>query len=745
VNASDRPSPSPAAEPSSPADPPGAEPPAPASPRDLSAILRPRSVAVIGASNRRGTIGGEITRNLVRHGFRGPVYPVHPTEVAIQSIRVWPDVRAIPDPVDLAIIAVPQPMVVEIARACADKGVRGIVVITAGFKEAGPEGVRAERELVAICREHDIPLIGPNCLGVVSTEPHTVLDATFAPTFPPAGTVAVASQSGALGVAMLDYARELNIGVSDFVSMGNKADVSGNDLIAWWGQDPRTRVILLYLESFGNPRRFAKVARAVTRTKPIVAVKSGRSRRGLLAASSHTGSLAGADVAVQALVEETGIIRVDTVEELFDMAAFLAHQPVPRGRRVAILTNAGGPGILATDAAEASGLEVPDLPAETSAAIAAFLPAAASVKNPIDMIASASPEQFEQATRLLLACEDIDALIVLFVPPIVTAPMAVGQAIARGAVGTDKPVISCFMGRHGIPEGLTSLQAANIPSYSFPESAVRVLARAARYGEHLREPEGTLVVPPGVDLDAARALVDAARPGWLAPAEVEALLQAVGVRTPGGRVARSAGEAAEHARALGFPVVVKLVAEEITHKSDVGGVKIDLRNESDVFGAWEAISAALAERGLGDQMQGVLVQSMVQGGVECLVGLARDPIYGPLLGFGLGGVHVELLQDVRFRIPPLTDRTAARMVRSIQGFPLLEGYRGAEPADVPAIEDLLLRISALAEACERVAELDLNPVKVLAPGQGCLVVDARVRIGEERPPRTRSGRACPAQ
>ncbi|MCB9781321.1 MAG: acetate--CoA ligase family protein [Alphaproteobacteria bacterium] len=696
--------------------------------RDLRPILRPRSVAVIGASNRRGTIGAEIVRNLVVHGFCGPVYPVHPTERAIQAVRAWPDVRDIPDPVDLAVIAVRQDQVLPVARACAEKGVGGIVVITAGFKEVGGQGAAEERELTELCRAHGIALVGPNCLGVVSTDPDTRLDATFAPTFPPAGGVAVASQSGALGVAMLDYARELNIGVSDFVSMGNKADVSGNDLLQWWADDPRTRVVLLYLESFGNPERFVQLAQRVTRDKPIVAVKAGRSQKGLQAASSHTGSLAGADVAVQALVDDTGLIRVDTVEELFDMAAFLAHQPVPRGRRVAVLTNAGGPGILATDAAEAFGLDVPDLGDELQAALAAYLPAAASTRNPVDMIASATPAQFRACAELLLASDEIDALVALFVPPIVTDPAEVGQAIASAAAGSGKPVISCFMGRHGVPEGLSTLQAAHIPSYAFPESAVRVLARAARYGEHLRRPPGRAVTPPGMDLDAARAVVDAAPDGWLSPDGCQALLSAVGIPVAAGRVARTAGEAAELARAMGFPVVLKLVSDTLTHKSDVGGVKVDLRHEGDVFAAWESIAGALASRGLAEHMQGALVQPMVRGGVETLVGLTRDPSYGPLVAFGLGGVQVELMQDVGFRLAPLTDRSAAELVRGIRGFPLLDGYRGSPPADVTAIEALLLRVSALAVACPRVAELDLNPVKVLAAGRGVVAVDARVRI-----------------
>ncbi len=699
---------------------------------DVRALLRPRSVAVIGASQRRGTIGAEILHNLIAAGFNGPVYPVHPSAIAVQSIRAWPDVRAIPDPVDLAVIVVPRDHVEGVVEACLEKGIKGLLVITAGFKETGEEGAVLERRIVAKVRAAGARLVGPNCLGIVTTDAETRLDATFAPTFPPAGTVSVASQSGALGVAMLDDARELNIGIRDFVSIGNKADVSGNDLISFWADDPETRVILLYLESFGNPKRFAELAREVSQKKPIVAVKSGRSARGLLAASSHTGSLAGADAAVQALVDDTGLVRVDTVDELFDMAAFLAHQPIPRGRRIGILTNAGGPGILATDACDAHGLVVADLPVVLADELRSFLPPAASVKNPVDMIASATPENFRHATRAMLASDAIDALIVLFVPPITTNSEEVGRAIAEGAAGIDKPVISCFMGRHGVPAALSQLQAANIPSYAFPESAVRVLARAVRYGEWRARPVGRRIVPPGVDLAAARAAlavgITRAEAGWLLPDDVSAVLSAVGVRLPEAVVATSAGEAASCARRMGFPVVVKLVAEGVVHKSDLGGVRVGLRNETDVFEAWEAIAASAVKHGVGDAMRGVLVQRMVEGGVETIVGVTRDPAYGPLVMFGLGGVSVELLRDVGFRLAPLSDRSAAELVRSVRGFPLLTGWRGAPVADVAAVEDLLLRVSALADACPELLECDLNPVRAMAAGEGCVALDARIRV-----------------
>ncbi len=701
---------------------------------DLSGLLRPRSVAVIGASTKRGSIGGEIFRNLLANGFNGPVYPVNPKAEAVQSVRAYPSIDDVPGPVDLAVIVVPAKLVPATMEACAARGVKGVVIISAGFKETGPEGAAAEARLQSLARERGMRLVGPNCLGVLSTAPDVCLDATFAPTYPPAGTVAIASQSGALGVAILDYTREFNIGVSDFVSMGNKTDVSGNDLIQWWDADPRTRVMLLYLESFGNPRKFTRLAREISRRKPIVAVKSGRTRRGMTAASSHTGALAGADVAVDALMRQTGVIRVDTVEELFDMAAFLAHQPVPRGRSVAILTNAGGPGILATDACEARELTVPDLAEDTLRRLQEFLPPEASFRNPVDMIASATPENYRKATRILLADPNVDALIVLFVPPIITEPKAVGQAIVSGSEGTEKPVLTCFLGRHGVPEGLQSLKRGNIPSYAFPESAVRVLDRAVRYGEWLRRPRGVerrfedLRRPEaGAAVAAARRRAGAAG-GWLSPGEIEHLLEAYGIHFPEARLVHDGAQAVAAAEALGYPVVVKMASDTVAHKSDVGGVRLDLRTAEEVERAVRDIGERLESQGLADRVTGYTVQPLIKQGVEVIVGVTQDAKFGPLIAFGLGGVHVELMKDVAFRLHPLTDCDAEEMVRAVKGYPLLTGYRGAPPADVAALEEVLLRVSALIGDFPEIAEMDLNPVKVLPEGKGCLAVDARVRL-----------------
>jgi acetyl coenzyme A synthetase (ADP forming)-like protein len=714
-------------------------------PVGLDAILRPRSVAVIGASRRPGSIGAAIFRNLLANGFEGPVYPVNPSANVVQSVLAWPSVTAIPGDVDLAVIVVPAAHVLASLEECGRKGVRGAVVITAGFKETGPEGAEREHALRNCARKHGMRMIGPNCLGVLNTATDICLDATFAPAWPPAGPVAFSSQSGALGLAILETAGALGLGISQFVSVGNKADVSGNDLLEYWEKDPSTRVILLYLESFGNPRRFTQIARRVGRTKPIVAVKSGRTRSGARAASSHTGSLAGADNAVDALCEQSGVIRVDTIHELFNVAMVLANQPLPRGARVGIVTNAGGPGIMATDACESHGLELPALADETVAALRAYLPPEASVRNPVDMIASATPESFEKTTRLVLEDANVDALLAIYVPPIVTTPLEVAQAIVRGVRAaaeslaargeSPKPVLSCFMGAHGVPEGLRSLQEGNIPSYPFPESAVLALSRVLRYAEWREAPEGREVHFDDIDLAAVRAAVGSglarAKDGsseWLNAEETRALLAATGITVAPVVLARTAGQAGEAAKQVGFPVAVKLASSTLTHKSDVGGVVLGLENEEQVRRAYADIGRRLDERGLRAQMEGVTVQPMIVDGVEAIVGMTQDPSFGPVLMFGLGGIYVELLRDVTFNVAPVTDKDVREMVSKVRGAKLLEGWRGAPPADRAALEQAIQRLSQLVGEVPELAELDLNPLKVLPEGRGCVVVDARIAV-----------------
>jgi acetyl coenzyme A synthetase (ADP forming)-like protein len=710
----------------------------------LDAVFRPRSIAVIGASRERGSVGAEIFHNLLEHGFQGAVYPVNPKADVVQSVRAYPTIEQVPGEVDLAIVVVPALRVNDIVEACGRKGVRAAVVISAGFKETGAEGRERERRLVELARRYDMRIVGPNCLGVLNTEPAVRMDATFAPTFPPPGPVAFSSQSGALGLAILEFAAKLGIGISHFISVGNKADVSGNDLIEYWEQDAGTRIVLLYLESFGNPRRFLEIARRVGRHKPIVAVKSGRTRAGMRAASSHTGSLAGADTAVSALCEQAGVIRTDTIEELFDVAMLLANQPVPRGSRVGIVTNAGGPGIMASDACETHGLEIVTLEDVTVSALRGFLPAEASTRNPVDMIASATPESFEKAVRLVANDPNVDALLVLYVPPIVTRPLEVAQAIVRGneaaiadaaAAGrSPKPVLSCFLGSHGVPEGLRSLQAAHIPSYGFPESAAIALARAVRYGRWRETPEGRERRFDDVDATAARkAMTAGSKNGetesrWLAPEAVRALLEAYRIASPPTVLATVPEAAVRAAEKVGYPVALKLASSTITHKSDVGGVVLDVRDEDEVRRAFEDMARRLEEHGHRGEMAGVVVQPMIRGGAEAVIGMTRDPMFGPLLMFGLGGTQVELLNDVVFRVHPLSDRDAAEMVRGIKGRALFDGYRGAPPSDVEALQEILLRISQMVGDHPEIVEMDLNPVSVRERGQGCIVLDARIAV-----------------
>ena len=688
----------------------------------MQRIFEPAVVAVIGASRERGKIGAEIFHNL--HGvFRGRVVPINSKAPEILGEPCFARLTDVPGPVDLAVIVIPTDGVAAAIDDCVAKGVSGVVVITAGFSETGDEGRRREAALLEKVRAAGIRMVGPNCMGLLNTDPRFLLNATFGPVFPPEGTVSLSSQSGALGLALLDYAAKLNLGISTFVSVGNKADVSSNDLIQYWSEDSRTEVILLYLESFGNPAKFAQIARRVARQKPIVAVKSGRSRAGSRAASSHTGALAESDQVVDALLRQAGVIRTGTLEELFDVAMLLSHQPVPRGRRVAILTNAGGPGILAADACEAQGLELPTLAPQTVAALRAFLPAAASVGNPVDMLASAPPEHYRQAEKLLLADDAIDSLLTIFIPPIAARSDDVAKAIVDGAAEALKPVLATFMSAKGAPSVL-----APIPCYPFPESAVIALARAAAYGEWKRRPAGRVPELAGVDRERGRAVVDRALErggGWLGPAESEQLLTAFGVAVAPMRLARTEAEAAAAARALGFPAVVKAVGPAILHKTELGAVRLGLPDEA-------AVSAACRElkNRLGDGLTDLLVQPMVPGGVEVIAGMTNDPTFGPLVLYGSGGTLVELMADVAFRLPPLTDLDVESMLDEVRGTALLRGYRGSPVLDEAALRDLLLRLSALADACPEVAEMDLNPVKVLE--RGVSVLDARVRV-ERRP------------
>ena len=697
--------------------------------RTLDPILRPQSIAVIGASRRPGTIGYQIVDNLVSHGYQGVIYPVNPKARAIHSIPAYASVTDIPGDVDQAMIVVPKEHVLDVVDQCGEKGIKGLVVISAGFREVGGGGAELEDRLVEKVKSYGMRLVGPNCMGVLTTLPELSMNATFAPSMPPRGPVSLMSQSGAMGVTILDYAAEYGIGIHDFVSVGNKPDVSGNDLVQYWADDDETRVILMYLENFGNPQKFNRLARQITKKKPIVVVKAGRTGVGARAASSHTGALAGADVAVDALLGQSGVIRVDTVEDLFDMAMAFDDLPVPTGNRVAIITNAGGPGIIIADACESRGLEVVALSEATQSALREVLAEEASVRNPVDMIASATPENYREVLDRVLADDGIDAAIAAFVPPLGVRQQDVAQAIVDAKQShPDKPVLAVLMGRQGLPQGRAELHEAGVPGYIFPESAAKALAGMYRYRQWMERPDGEFQSFE-VDRDAVRGIISEARETGtehLSGPDALEVFKAYGIPTLECRIVNSADAAAEAAQELELPVVMKIESPDIVHKTDVGGVVVDLRTAEEVRVEYDAMVNRVRNAEPEAEINGVLLQPFVRGGRETIIGGTTDPTFGPLLMFGLGGVYVEALKDVVFRVHPLTDLDAEQMVKSIRGYPVLQGIRGEPPSDEEAIRDVILRVSQLMGDNPAISELDINPF--LVQPEGGVALDARVRI-----------------
>jgi len=708
-------------------------------PSDLSALLAPRTIAVIGASRRADTIGHQITANLIGHGFTGAVYPVNPTARAVCSVRAYPTVRSIPERVDLGVVVVPRDHVIDVTRQCGEAGVRSLAVISAGFKEIGGEGAARESELLDVVRSYRMRMIGPNCMGVLNPHPSVSMNATFAPSMPPFGRAAFVSQSGALGVSVLDYAREYGIGISQFVSVGNKADVSGNDLLLAWEHDPEVKVILMYVENFGNPSRFLEIASRISRVKPIIVVKSGRSLAGARAASSHTGALAASDVAVDALLTQAGVLRASSIEELFDMAMAFTVEHLPRSRRTAVITNAGGPGILAADALETNGIAVVQLSNGTIDALRPLLPTEASIRNPLDMIASATPSGYRAALTAVLSDPNVDAVVPIFVPPFGVRQADVAEAIVEAArTRPEKPVLAILMGRDGLPQGRAELHGAAIPAYIFPESAARALAALNRQREWAEQPRSTDDPPLIVDRAAARAILDRAHAiasPKLDEGDALALLEAYGIPTAQARVVDDGFGAARAAREVGLPVAMKIVSPDIVHKTDVGGVRLDIRSPEEARLAFDDIVRAVGERTPEARIQGVLVQRMVQSGTELIVGAMRDRTFGVLVMFGLGGVLVEVLHDVVFRVAPLRSAEALSMLCCIRGAKVLDGIRGAEPLDRAAIADVIRRVGQLAQDFPEIEELEINPL--IAVGAGVVASDARVRIeirdGAQRP------------
>jgi acetyl coenzyme A synthetase (ADP forming)-like protein len=694
---------------------------------------------VIGASREAGTIGHRILVGLIQGSYNGPVYPVNPEADHVASIKAYESIEAVPGSVDLAIVCVPAETVHDVVDECHEQGVKALIVVTAGFSEIGQLGEERQLELRDRVYGHGMRMIGPNCLGLINTDPEIQLNASFAPFFPLEGSVAMASQSGALGLAILDYATGRDIGFSYFVSIGNKADVSSNDLIQYWEDDARTEVILLYLESFGNPRRFSRLSRRIGRKKPIVVIKGGRSEAGRQAASSHTAAMASPDVAVDALFQQAGIIPVDSLESMFNVGDMLVNQPLPDGSGVAVVTNSGGPGILCADVCESMGLDLVQLQDDTLDDLRHLLPETASLKNPIDMVASAGPEQYRRVLETVLQDEKVDSVIVIFTPLELDPSEEIAAAIRSGVedgsreVDRDKPVVGVFIERE---DERTQLHARDqrIPTFRFPEDAARTLGKVFQYSEWRRQDEEQptrMKKFDDFDVDSARELCRARaedQAGWLGFEDTRDLLSAVGLSSADAVLTDNPDDAVEAANRLGYPVVLKMSSRTLIHKTEWDGLELDLNNEEQVRDAYRTITDRLDEHDKLDELEGLVVQEQIDRGVELMTGMTEDEVFGPLLTFGLGGIHVEILEDISVRLTPLTERDAREMLDDIKGSKLLDGYRGHPPADRDALCDLLLRVSRLVDNVPEIKEIDFNPIKAFPPGEGYRIIDTRIRV-----------------
>ncbi|MDY0169952.1 MAG: acetate--CoA ligase family protein [Thermoguttaceae bacterium] len=698
----------------------------------LDGLFYPKSVAVLGVTPTPGTVPYDIFYNILATGYRGTVYPVAPGKRSICAVRAYRYVVDIPDEVDQVVIVFPANVVNRALQQCGEKGVKSAIVISAGFREVGPKGVERELELKETCRKYGIAMVGPNCLGLINTDPNVLLNASFARKMPDRGRIAFLSQSGALCTAVLDYAREKGIGFSKFVSFGNKAGVTEIELFDYLHQDPETDVILLYLEELRDGRALIEAARRVTHgegAKPILAIKSGRTPQGADAASSHTGSLAGEDAVCDAVFEEAGIIRVTSIEELFNSAIMYAYQPLPKGERLAIVTNAGGPGVMATDAAVRLGLKIPRFEPDTTERLRKALPAAANMKNPVDVIGDARADRYTAALSAVLDDPNVDQALVILTPQSMTDIESIAQGVCDIHREATKPIACSFMGASDVLTGIDLLQADHIPHYLLPEWACAAMTDVQRICRWRRQPLDQLE-RLAVDEAVARAIINAAPPGYLPEDEALAVLKAYGLPVPNYRLCQTADEAVAFAEEVGYPVVLRVVSRQVVHKSEVKGVTLNLQKADSVLGAFDRMQRQLRELAPDAELHGMLVRQMIPEGYEVILGANRDAVFGPTLMFGLGGIYVSLFKDVTFGLAPITAAAAARMVRRVTAYRLLEGARGGPAADVQNIEQCLVRVGQLVADFERITELDVNPLIALAADKGNVVADVRIRLGE---------------
>ena len=699
----------------------------------MDPIFNPKSIAVVGATKTPGTVPYDIFHNLLRDEFQGPVYPVSPGSKEIDGVKSYKYIVDIEGDVDLAVLVFPSSVCHLALKQCGEKGVKAAIIISAGFREVGGDGLAREKHIKEIAAQYNIPFIGPNCLGVINTDPTVRLDASFARKMPEAGNIGFLSQSGALCTAVLDYAQAKHIGFSKFISFGNKADVSDIDLLYYLADDKQTDVILMYLEEVTNGSGLMKAARdIISRTgKPILALKSGRSAQGAAAAASHTGSLAGSDHVCDAAFRQAGIIRCHNIEDMFNNAVALAYQPRPKGKHMAIITNAGGPGVLTTDAAIDEGLELAKFSDETTEIFKKELPKTANIKNPVDVIGDARADRYQAAVTAAMADPNVDGVGVILTPQSMTDIEEIAEEVARHGHESTKPLYASFMGEADVASGVDTLQRAKVPHYILPETMCRAFATALRFKGELEKTHSAARVFDDVDTDKARSVLKAAADAGrdhLPVEEAMEVLAAYGLPMVPGELAASADEAAAAGEKLGFPVVMKIASAEVVHKVDVGGVAVGIADSDAAKAAYESIVASVKKHQPEAKIKGVTVQKMIGGAEEVILGIKRDPSFGPVVMFGLGGTFVEIFQDVVFRVAPIETTSVARMVREIKGWPLLSGARGRTPRDVAKVEECIERISQLAVDCPEIKELDMNPLFVLDEGQGAVVVDARIML-----------------
>jgi acetyl coenzyme A synthetase (ADP forming)-like protein len=695
----------------------------------LEKFFSPQSVAIVGASREQGKVGHEIIKNLLLGGFSGRIYPVNPKATSILGKKVYARIADIPDgAADLAVIVIPSQYVKESLTQCAQKGTKSVIIISAGFKESGKEGAQKERDLLQAASEYGVRILGPNCLGLINTSAN--LNASFSGEMPAKGNIAFFSQSGALGTAILDWAVGQRIGFSKFISLGNKADIAESDIMEALCHDPDTKVILGYLEGIERGQEFIHKAREVSKIKPVIITKSGSTSAGTRAASSHTGSLTGSDVAFEAAFKQSGVIRARTIEELFNYALAFAYQPLPQGPNLAIITNAGGPGILAADAAEKNNINLSFLTKETTDKLIPLLPPAASVYNPIDILGDARADRYQKTLEIVLEDPRVHGILIILTPQAMTEIPQTAEIIGEISMTTEKPILTTFMGEYAVKEGIERLARYKIPNYSYPEHAIESFQTMWRYRRWQEQPSLTYVSFEADKAKVRQILDQVQNAGHLEIGDLKAreILAAYQFEVPSSRVAEDSDMAVALADEIGYPVVMKIVSPEILHKSDVGGVRVGLKSQEEVHAAFLEIMSKVRKFMPQALIQGVSIQKMYEGNREVILGMARDPQFGPLIMFGLGGIYVEVLKDVSFRIAPICREEAQAMITEIKSYPMLKGVRGQKPVDIAAIVDALLHLSQLAVDFPEILEADVNPLIMKESGQGAVAVDARFTI-----------------